>query len=151
VNLLTPGTDRLKRGDRRDPWDDPDDSAQLCIRAEADEHLQRPRAEKKLAELTNPGVVAAEAAAEPAARAALDEAEAQTTQARMMWQFERGVVRDRQERVKTRQAEVPRAEAAIRSAQSLREKAQGSATSWSGSKGERCGRARSPRTRLESR
>jgi len=83
------------------------------------------RAEAVLAELTDPEALAAEQAAEQAARAALAEAEAAAATARKAWLNANGARKQREDRIKTYRAEVARAEAAIRSAESVREKERG--------------------------
>jgi hypothetical protein len=88
------------------------------------EQLKKQRAEGVLAELTDRQAMAAEDAAAEAARKEMEQAEAVATQARMAFARANGARKDREARVKVYRAELARAEPAIRSAQSLREKEQ---------------------------
>jgi hypothetical protein len=81
------------------------------------EELKRQKAEARLAELLDPEMVAAEDSAVEIARRDMDEAEARATEARIVWQHRRGAQVQRKERVKTMQAKIARASAAIAAAE----------------------------------
>jgi hypothetical protein len=86
------------------------------------EELKKQRAELVLAELTDAEAIAAEDAAVDAALRELQDAEAAATQARTAYQGARGAQKHRADRIKTQREELARAQAAINSARSLREK-----------------------------
>jgi hypothetical protein len=86
------------------------------------EQLKKQRAEAVLAELTDAEAMAAEEAAVETAGRALADAEAAVAVARTAYQGTRGAQKHRADRIKTQREELARAQTAINSARSLREK-----------------------------
>jgi hypothetical protein len=88
------------------------------------DQLKKQRAEVMLADLMDADAMAAEAAAVEAAADVLREAEAAAIAARTAFQAARGAAKSRADRIKATQAEIARAEGAIRSTQAVQAKEQ---------------------------